>query len=62
MTKIQLFKLLLFDTKEFAFEILAEPIRKKIGQCKRSHKSTKGLYDELQRLRRFRTYGREKRL
>ena len=53
MRFLETLKLLIFDRKELAFQILAKPIRIEIERREKRHAKVSHLYERLKDLRRF---------
>lgn len=60
MRKIDWFKLWLFDRREYALQVLIEPIRAEIGRRERQHAKVSHLYKQIKDLRNLHLTGRYK--
>lgn len=53
MNKLKMIKLFFLNRREYAFQVLANPIRAEIERRKRRHEKLSHLYDLLKNLRNY---------
>lgn len=53
MNKLKMIKLFFLNRREYAFQVLANPIRAEIERRKRRHEKLTHLYDLLKELRNY---------